>query len=257
MELFFRKFGVAPRSIVIFHGLFGSSDNWLTQARLLEDMYSVYLVDQRNHGLSPKSEVHTYDLLADDMYRFLEQHALMGSVVIGHSMGGKAVMKFVQKFPDAIAAAIIVDIAPKRYDPQHDHILDGLKSIPVETVTSRNQADELLTPYVPQPGVRQFLLKNLQRKPEGGFQWKINLPVLDNSIEVISDGPDATVPFHQPTLFIRGSKSDYVLDEDMATIARHFPAYQLVTLEAGHWVQAEVPDAFVDAVKSFLKSIDY
>lgn len=253
MELFYRKFGNSLRPIVIFHGLFGSSDNWLTQARLLEDEYSVYLVDQRNHGLSPKSEEFDYCILADDIREFLQSHQLTNSILVGHSMGGKAVMQFALTYPELVDAVIIVDIAPRGYDPAHDHIVEGLKSIPLETIASRNDADSILAQHVPQPDVRQFLLKNLQRKEGGGFQWKINLPVLEQKIDTIAGTILSNNIFRKPALFIRGSKSDYILEGDLEGIRRSFPTCELVTLQAGHWVQAEVPEEFVSTVKSFLQ----
>jgi len=254
MELFFRKYGESPKAIVIFHGLFGSSDNWLTQAKLLSENFTVYLVDQRNHGLSPKSNDFDYDLLAGDIKDFLMAHDLKGSILLGHSMGGKAVMRFALAYPDWCRSIIIADIAPKQYDPMHDHIIEGLTAIPIDSISSRNEADQYLSNFVPQAGVRQFLLKNLQRKDSGGFQWKINLPVLERSIEKISGGFSAQIAsnYENPCLFIRGSKSDYVLDDDMPTIESLFPNYELKTLPAGHWVQAEVPDLFVEAVMSFI-----
>jgi pimeloyl-ACP methyl ester carboxylesterase len=119
-------------------------------------------------------------------------------------------------------------------------------------ISSRNEADTQLAQYVPEPDVRQFLLKNLQRKAEGGFSWKINLPVISKNLPNI--GVDLLYPgtFDKPTLFIRGRRSRYVPDSDWARIQEVFPNAILETMETGHWVQAEKPQEFVDIVKRWL-----
>ncbi|TFG88434.1 MAG: alpha/beta fold hydrolase, partial [Candidatus Atribacteria bacterium] len=54
MKLFCRKYGSGP-PLIILHGLYGSSDNWVSVARSISDRFTVYLPDQRNHGQSPHS----------------------------------------------------------------------------------------------------------------------------------------------------------------------------------------------------------
>lgn len=166
-------------------------------------------------------------------------------------MGGKTVMKFAVDHPDLVEKVIIVDIAPKAYPIQHDRILEGLKGISIESISSRNEADEMLSEYVREPDVRQFLLKNLQRTDDG-FVWKINLPVLEHQIEVISNGIGESKACNIPTLFIRGAKSDYITDKDIPTLKQLFPNHTVITIDSGHWIQAEKPQEFVAAVQTFL-----
>jgi pimeloyl-ACP methyl ester carboxylesterase len=254
MKLFYREFGGKGQPMVILHGLFGSSDNWITQAKMLSDKFKIYLLDQRNHGQSPHSDVFNYDALADDLHGFLVSNSVKDPVIIGHSMGGKAAMKFATTHPELVNKMIVVDIAPKSYPIRHDRILEGLRAIPVLTIRSRNEADELLAEYVPEAEVRQFLLKNLQRKPEGGFLWKINLPVLDENIEEIGEELLGKKRFEKPTLFVKGKHSNYIESADIDHIKSFFPNAQLVTIDTGHWVQAEKPKEFVEAINNFISS---
>jgi pimeloyl-ACP methyl ester carboxylesterase len=251
MKLFYREYG-SGSPMVILHGLMGSSDNWLPQAKMLGGQYHVYVVDQRNHGQSPHSHDFDYRVLQEDLRLFIEHHNLINPVVLGHSMGGKAAMNFALAYPEKLSKLIVVDIAPKAYEVRHDHIVEGLKAVPIESVTSRNEADEALASYVPNPSVRQFLLKNLLRKPEGGFTWRINLEVIDKNLELIGVGLLHQSVFDKPTLFIRGAKSDYILDADRPVIKKFFPNATLVTMDTGHWVQAEKPEEFVKVVLNFL-----
>jgi len=252
MKLFYRELGEKGQPIVILHGLFGSSDNWFTQAKMLADRHKVYLVDQRNHGQSPHTNEFNYDVLAGDLHEFLSSNNIHNPVLIGHSLGGKTAMKFATNHPELLGKLIIVDIAPRNYPVKHDRILEGLKALPVNSINSRNEADDYLSKYVAEPAVRQFLLKNLQREPGGGFTWKINISVLDENIESVGEGIIGLKKFDKPTLFIRGAQSDYIEDTDMNYIKTMFPQAYLVTMKTGHWVQAEKPAEFVAEVYKFL-----
>jgi esterase len=251
MKLFFRELGQG-QPFIILHGLMGSSDNWLTQAKLLADQYHLYMIDQRNHGQSPHSNELDYKALATDLKDFIQEHTLEKPIVLGHSMGGKAAMNFAISNPDLLDRLIVVDIAPKAYPVHHDNIVEGLKAIPISTLQSRNQADEVLSQYVPEADVRQFLLKNLSRKPEGGFTWKINLPVIDRNLELISADIQFPGSYQGETLFVRGAHSNYVKDGDRQRIKDLFPNSTLITMDTGHWVQAEKPQEFVEVVRNFL-----
>jgi pimeloyl-ACP methyl ester carboxylesterase len=251
MKLFSRELGHGD-PIVVLHGLFGSSDNWLTQAKLLANHYKVYSVDLRNHGQSPHSDDFDYPAMVEDLNEFMASNRLQNTVIIGHSMGGKAAMNFALAHPDKLSKLIVVDIAPKAYNLEHYTIAEGLKAIPVGKISSRNEADEILSKHVPEPDVRQFLLKNLQRKSTGGFSWKINLPVI--SAKLTNIGLDLQFPgtFDKPTLFIRGSRSKYIANEDWTRITEVFPKAELETMDTGHWVQAEKPQEFADVVVRWL-----
>jgi esterase len=251
MKLFFRELGQGD-PIIILHGLFGSSDNWLTQAKLLGTHFKVYSVDQRNHGQSPHSDDFDYKSMVADLKEFVDEHNIQNPVVLGHSMGGKAAMNFALAHADKLSKLIVVDISPRPYDLEHYTIVKGLNAIPIDTLSSRNEGDEILSQYVPEPDVRQFLLKNLQRKSTGGFAWKINLPVISQKLSNI--GLDLQFPgqFKKPTLFIRGGKSKYVLDSDRARIVEIFPTAELETMDTGHWVQAEKPQEFSEKVMQWL-----
>lgn len=251
MNLFFRESGQG-RPMVILHGLFGSSDNWFTLAKTFSQQFKVYLVDQRNHGQSPHSEEFNYKLLAEDLENFLISNTIAEPVIIGHSMGGKAAMNLAVKRPDLIKDLIVVDIVPKPYPIHHDHILEGLNAIHLEKLSSRTEADQILSEFVKETDVRQFLLKNLSRKSDGGFEWKINLKAIGNHIEEIGEGMQYAGKFGKPSLFIKGARSDYYSDGDEKSIRTIFSVATFITLDTGHWVQAEKPVEFANAVMQFL-----
>lgn len=254
MKLFFRKTGEG-QPILILHGVFGSSDNWFSISKMIaEKGYAIYAIDARNHGQSPRSEEFSYELMADDLNEFIVDNQLIKPIIIGHSMGGKTVMHFAMKYPDKYSKLIVVDIAPKFYPSHHGHIIQGLNSIDLSTLTNRNEADVQLSKFVTNAGEKQFLLKNLYRTEDGKFDWRINLPVLSKEIYQIGGDFMHIKEVTAPTLFLRGSESGYIYDEDIPVIQNIFPNAIVQTIEgAGHWIQAEKPAEFVEAVISFVK----
>jgi esterase len=253
MKLFYRQSGEGE-PLLILHGLFGSSDNWYTLAKTFAEHFTVYLIDQRNHGQSPHSDEFNYKLLTEDLFEFVNDHKLERVNIIGHSMGGKAAMNFAVKYPERVKKLIVVDIVPKGYPVHHDNILEGLLSIDLSNVSSRTEADELLSKYVPGLDERQFLLKNLYRSSDGGFAWRSNLNAIDNHIEEIGEGMQYEGQYTGVTLFMVGARSQYFKTGDETLMKEIFPAFKLVTLDSGHWVQAEKPKEFAETAIPFLIS---
>lgn len=252
MKLFYRQSGQGE-PLIILHGLFGSSDNWYTLAKTFAEQFTVYLIDQRNHGQSPHSEEFDYKLLAEDLLEFINEHNLKAVTIIGHSMGGKTAMNFAVKYPERVKKLVVVDIVPKAYPVHHDNILEGLLSLDLPNVSSRTEADELLSKYVTELDERQFLLKNLYRTSDGGFGWRPNLKSIDKHIEEIGEGMQFDGQYDGPTLFIVGARSKYFKSGDEKLIEKIFPSFTLVTLDSGHWVQAEKPKEFAETVIPFLE----
>lgn len=252
MQLRYRSIGEG-KPLIILHGVFGTSDNWQTFGKAVSAKYKVYLVDLRNHGNSPHSDTFDYPSMAEDLKEFIEEHHLDKPMLMGHSMGGKVVMSFAVAHPDSFEKMIIVDIAPKYYPPHHQKILEGLSAVKIDTVESRKEAEEQLSAYIDDTGIRQFLLKNLKRADNGQFAWKLNLSVVKEKIDNVGLALDTDAETKKPALFIRGDQSEYVLDEDKEHIRKLFPLAQIITIkDAGHWIHAEQPEALYEAVTRFL-----
>ena len=252
MNLFYRESGEG-RPLIVLHGLFGSSDNWMSVVKDLATSYKVYALDARNHGQSPHDAEFNYTAMAKDLQEFIADHSIQKPVLIGHSMGGKTIMRFASDTPGVAEKLIVVDISPRFYGRHHDTILDGLNSINLQALSSRNEADTALAAYVGDTGVRQFLLKSLYRNTEGKFEWKINLPVITEKIENIGEALPEGATIHTPTLFIRGSESGYIEDKDISVIEKHFTSYELKTVQgASHFVHSEKPQEVIQLIRTFI-----
>ncbi len=266
MKLFSRKYGSDGPVLLILHGLYGASDNWVSIARQLEKNYHIYLIDQRNHGHSPHHEKHDFEHMADDLLEFFHDHKIEKAHLIGHSMGGKTAMRFALQNPALIHKLVILDIAPKSYASfsnyaqitnDHAAIIDGMLKVNFDNVKSRQDIDKQLSGTLPNKQLRQFLLKNIDRTKAGTYKWRLNLPVIKNSLELIMDGfsglPADALRVSIPSIFIRGEKSGYVMDEDTLIIRKYFKDAEILTIpNAGHWLHAEQPELLIKTLAYFL-----
>ncbi|OWR15088.1 alpha/beta fold hydrolase [Chryseobacterium sp. VAUSW3] len=239
--------------LLVFHGLFGMLDNWASFGKEFGEYFPTHLIDLRNHGKSFHSEEMTHDDLAHDISHYMEHHGIEKANLLGHSLGGKAVMQFAVKYPPKVEKLIVVDIAPKAYPPHHQGILKALESVDFEKITTRQEAEEILQQYIPEKSVIQFLAKNLYWKDDKKLGWRFNLKTLSEKYSQFVSNAIKFGVFTGKTLFISGAKSQYILPQDEFLIKQQFPNSSVVTVEnAGHWVQAENPKDFNEAVKDFI-----
>lgn len=253
VKLNYKKLG-SGQPLIILHGLFGSLDNWMTLAKQWSTEYEVWLVDQRNHGKSPHTNEHTYQHMAADLARFIKDHEIEQSIILGHSMGGKTAMEYALLEGSSVQKLVVVDIAPVSYKVHHWEIIEALASVKLESVSSRKDAETQLKKSIESFGIRQFLLKNLSRIADEHYEWKFNLPVLKQTIKLISEYPCQEGVYHESSLFVKGSESAYIKEAYQASIKQKFPVSKIVSIEgAGHWVHAEAPVEFKNTVDTFLK----
>ena len=238
--------------LIILHGLFGMLDNWATVGKNLSDHYKVYLIDQRNHGKSFHSSTFNYDVLSDDLLQFMNTHHIDRAHILGHSMGGKTVMQFGQKYPERCRSILIVDIAPKKYKESHTEIFDAILSIDLSALNTRKDAEAQLGEFIDDEGVRQFLLKNLGRDAEKGFAWKCNFESLYMNYSQILSGVIYNGSQDIPALFIYGSRSNYVVPSDEKDIKKMFDKAEIVSIDAGHWIHAEKPAELIEIIIDFI-----
>jgi len=237
--------------IIILHGFLGMLDNWHSFSRKLSEDYRVISIDQRNHGKSFHSEDFDYKILAKDLHQFLQQMEIDKCGIIGHSMGGKTVMQYLSDYNSIIDKAVIVDIAPRAYDGGHQHILDAMTDLDLSQIEKRSDAQDFLVERLRNVGVVQFLLKNLNRDTDGNYSWKANLKVLYDNYENVSAGITLNEKVTVPSLFVRGTQSNYITKEDEKEISKSFSQADVIDIDAGHWVHAEQPELLLEAVRNF------
>jgi esterase len=243
------------KPLLILHGFLGMSDNWKTLGtQFAADGFQVHILDLRNHGRSFHSDIFTYEAMVQDVLEYCQANNLDKVDIIGHSMGGKTAMFFATTHPEKVNRLIVADIAPKYYPQHHQDILAGLNAVDFSVKPSRNDVEAILAEYISDFGTRQFLMKNLYWLEPGQLAFRFNLPVFNTNLEAIGKEFDANLTFNNPTLFIRGGASRYILDSDFENIKQHFPDSSIETIpNVGHWLHAENPKMFYELSIEFLK----
>lgn len=264
MELYYREFGEGL-PLVILHGLYGSSDNWTAIARELSKKFRVILPDQRNHGRSSHDPSHTYDDLANDLHELVIRLGLGRFILSGHSMGGKTAIYFASRWPELVAALVIVDMTPFRIEDwesesvsMHRNILRVMNETDPSEYKSREEASGIFDKIISSSRIRDFLLKNITRNSEGKFVWKLSPAYLQSNLEHILDGfkreeagSNAVTGF--PVIFLKAEHSGYISDEESRYIYRLFPAAEIRLVEGtSHWLHAEKPEVFTETINSLV-----
>lgn len=258
MNLQFKKYG-SGRPLIILHGIFGISDNWVSFGKRIAELgFEVYILDQRNHGRSPHHYAFTYYALVDDLVEFIEQQNIEMPIILGHSMGGKVAMRYTLENPDDVSALIVVDTSMRTYisHTHHRNLIDAMKSVDFSKVTSRQEVVDHMNGFIESKRIVQFLVKNLFWKEKDILAWRINLEAIDLNMDSMYDGVFYSTVFDNPTLFIRGGKSDYIIEEDIPAMKKNFNNMDLATIAEGtHWVHADAPEEFYEHVSQFLTDL--
>lgn len=259
MKLFFRESG-SGSPLIILHGLFGMSDNWMTMAkRFSENGFHVFVPDLRNHGQSPRSEEWDFNVMAEDVFELMQDKNINRASIIGHSLGGKVAMQMTVMQPRKLSALVASDITPRKYPVVHGNIISALDEVKIETLSSRKEAEEILSKKIDDTATLQFLLKNIYWNEAGEgkmLSWRFNLDVISKKIENGSEAIHFPGSINIPALLLRGEHSGYVSEKDISDFKKIFPLAESATVKgSGHWIHADRPEEFFNIVNAFLKKI--
>jgi len=240
------------KNIIILHGLFGSSKNWVTVSKQLANDFNVYSIDLRNHGDSPHSSDHSIPLMAQDLEEFIKDHKLENVWLLGHSMGGLVAMYFDLTHPHFLKSIMIQDISPRTYPFVYENEIKAM-SIDLERAKSRSEIDDLMKNHVPDLFIRQFLQMNLERNSEGGYYWKLNVKALGDSKNLFTNLFETLKPSLTPALFILGGSSEYILKTDIDQIQRFYHAPKIQTIpNGGHYIHYTHAPEFMKIISDFI-----
>ncbi|BDA77943.1 alpha/beta hydrolase [Leptospira kobayashii] len=242
-------------NILILHGLFGSSKNWVSIAKKLSLYGDVYTIDLRNHGDSPHSEEHSISLMAEDIDEFIQDHSLQNTILLGHSMGGLVSMLYDLLHPGLLKALIIQDISPRPYPFAYDKEIQSMR-IPIDHANTRAEVDGFMSEVLPDAFIRQFLQMSLERKPEGGYFWKLNVEGLSKARHMFENVFLPHMSSGTKSLFIVGGDSTYITDSDRELIRSVFLNSEIETLAGGgHYIHYTHASQFLDRIERFIKGV--
>lgn len=244
--------------LLLLHGLYGSGANWRRIAKALSDRHRVVSVDLRNHGASPWVATMSYAEMAADVAALIDRLGLDHPAVLGHSMGGKVAMTLALTDPGKLGRLVVVDIAPVSYGDRFSSYTAAMRGIDAAGASGRDEIRRTLLQTIPDDRVVGFLMTNLVRQGEQ-YDWRINLVALATAMGEIGSFPAALTGrrYPGPVTVLDGARSDYVNDADRPLFVRLFPAVRFATVaDAGHWLHADQPDAFIAAVRAALGEAD-
>ena len=234
--------------LLIVHGLYGSARNWSVISKRMSDSRRVIAVDQRNHGDSPWFDTHSYLDMAQDLAQVVEHNGAPMDIV-GHSMGGKAVLILALTRPDLVKRLLVADIAPVAYGHDQSQYIQAMQSIDLTHMEKRSEVAQALSKHVTDPALQSFFTQSLDL---GNKRWKLNLDVLQRDMHHVLGFPEVTGSFDKPTLFLSGANSQYVLPDHRPKIKALFPNAVFAKIpNAGHWLHAEQPRAFEQTLSVF------
>ncbi len=255
MLLSYRHIGNEGKPIIILHGLFGVSDNWVHFARSISSIANIIIPDLRNHGLSEHSRVHNYDAMMDDVIELMDKLEIEKANIIGHSMGGKLAMKLALCSPERVGKLMVVDISPRSYKHYNEHqsLIEVMLSVDFDEITSREKAETFLAKQIPERRLLLFVLKNLYWIRPNRLGWRLNLNALYENLPYIYEEITSSTASDVPTLFVRGGLSAYLMEHDIPLIEQLFTHFEIKTIaNAGHWVHADAEEELLGLAMGFL-----
>ncbi|WFU16780.1 alpha/beta fold hydrolase [Bradyrhizobium sp. CB3481] len=245
IKIYYEVHGAGP-PLLLTHGYSSTSGMWQGQIEALSKHYKLVLWDMRGHGQSGYPEdtaAYSEALTVADMAALLDAVGAETAIVGGLSLGGYMSLAFYRVHPERVRALLIIDTGPgfKKEDARevwnkraHDTAdrferegLDVLKSGSRErsTVTHRNAS-------------------GLARAARGMLTQR--------DARVIESLPDIKVP---SLIVVGADDTPFLAASDY--MATKIPGAQKVVIpSAGHAVNIDQPQAFIDAVLPFLAGLD-
>lgn len=263
MELFFKKYGEHGKELVILHGLFGSSRNWISIAMELSRSFQVYTLDLRNHGDSAHSEEHSLEAMALDLNEFFLKQNISNPVLMGHSMGGVLASYYALSNPLRVRKLIVVDILPKNYGVRFEKEFEAL-SLDLNQFTNRDEAEERIIEIVGRPEVGRFLAMNIEKNQldPGEMYWRINRKALQRYLSEEhlpswmdldqNPGSEGHI-FREESLFVFGTASPFYQSDYLEKLKILFPKAKIDLINDGtHWLHFTHKEEFLDQILYFL-----
>lgn len=101
--LHFEKKGNGKETLVLLHGFMENSSIWSDMEPYLSENFSLLKIDLPGHGKSDiLAEMHTMELMADEVKKVLDAQKLEKVHLLGHSMGGYTSLAFAEKYPETL-----------------------------------------------------------------------------------------------------------------------------------------------------------
>lgn len=267
LKLAYQEWGnPSATPIVMLHG-FGVSGHMFDEfAERMQDRYWLLALDQRGHGDSDWSESGDYsrEAFVEDLEGFRKALGLEKFILVGHSMGGLNAVSYVNRYPGHVTALVLVDVGPESSKEGVDNIVRFTRGPDELDFEEFVQMAHRFNPRRTLENIRERMRHRLKPTESGKWTWKFDRRFRqpDSGLTVgwrlsTDELWNLFRSINVPTLLVRGAESDVLSAEVAERVVQEMPAARLVTIPgAGHSVPGDNPDAFTEAVASFLAEVE-
>ncbi len=261
-SLYYYQCGSLPCQVFFIHGLLGSGRLWQTFLKMMlhDKGMSSCALDLRGHGRSPKFDrLSPFQTMVADVIQFILDIGKPPVYLIGHSLGGKVVMRLAAQAPELIKKVMIVDIGLDPIPPNIPNAISWLQAIPTP-VASFEEARKQLQQFTTDQRLCDFLLTNLSAKEnEQGLHWRVDLEGLQELVEELKylSFYEEWRQIEAPITLVRGGNSDHLIlehAEEMIRQKRDNQVQHVILPRSGHWCHADEPQKFRAALEEFVSN---
>ncbi|WP_027344408.1 alpha/beta fold hydrolase [Hamadaea tsunoensis] len=241
-RLAYRDFGGPGRFLLALHGHFAEGRTFAPLAEALFPRWRVVAPDQRGHGDSDPAGDYSRAGYVADAVALLDHLGVGTAAVLGHSLGGANAYQLAAAHPDRVSALVVEDIGA---------LVDIDTTFTARLARSAPSREEL---YRALGGAARYLTDSFRDR---GDHWGLAFDTEDTIASQRALSGDHWADWLAsdcPALLVHGARSDELTAEHAAAMAAKRPRTRLVTLDTGHVVHADAPEAFAAVVRDFLDS---
>lgn len=250
------------RKWIFVHGLMGFGQNWRKIIQGLEGTERCLTFDQRGHGKSIKpASGYSPEDYADDLKHIVDEIGWDNFILVGHSMGGRNVLNFASRYPEYVAKLVIEDIGPDKKENAHLYYEGLLGMVPTPFKTRADAKKYFFEDFINNAKTREraevmanYFYANMIEQPDGTISWRFSKEGIIESVTTahLNDRWDEIKMLAMPTLIVRGQESKELSHETFEKMISSNPMIEGLEIpKAGHWVHADQPEAFLNAIKNF------
>lgn len=250
------------RKWIFVHGLMGYGQNWRKIIQGLEKTERCLTFDQRGHGKSIKPVFgYASEDYADDLKKIVDELGWDNFILVGHSMGGRNVLNFASRYPEYVAKLVIEDIGPDQKENAHLYYEGLLEMVPTPFASRADAKKYFFEDFVKTAKTDEgaevmanYFYANIVEQPDGTVSWRFSKEGIIESVRstYLNDRWDEVKMLAVPTLVVRGQESKKLTKETFEKMISVNPLIEGVEIAgAGHWVHADQPEAFLNAIKNF------
>ncbi|HLC35184.1 MAG TPA: alpha/beta hydrolase [Anaerolineales bacterium] len=260
LQIHFYECGSSHKDSLLFvHGWASSGRMWHETMSAMSDEWRCLAPDLPGHGQSDKPPFSWYSVsnFAEAIGAWADQLGGLPRVAVGHSLGGAVVVELAMRHPQRLGRIVLVNPVVSGRVSYNLHALSG--RVPRQTILDLGRrvwprARAHLLRRAARGGAGARMKEYLQRNLQDLAQTTADSVLGSARAAIHHDLTDHMAGLTLPVLVVVGTHDTTVPPEEGRRLVRCAQQAQLVELDAGHLPTDEQPQAFVSALRTFLRS---